>query len=185
MKLVNLLPKDKQRELHNEEVFHGLVFFIEIMLATLVLVFVIQFGVRVYLGQQIRSIDKDINELHVFVDKEDNADLKKQISSLNGYMTDFNALAAATPAWSQVMRAFAQHIPEGVRIQSFATNQAEASIEIEGVAETRDQVITLHDNIERDADHFYNIDYPLENISRPTNVEFHFTFYIHESLLLP
>jgi|SRR6185503_5151561 len=183
MKFVNLLPKFKQQEIVYETYFHSLIFFIELALVSLALLFVAQFGVRLFLDQQIRQHDRDITALHLIVDKQDNAELKKQITIVNGFVTDFSELDNMTPAWSKVLRAFATHIPDGVSIRALSTDYAKAEIEIRGVAETRDQVIQLHDNIERDTDNFLNIDYPLENISQPTDVNFHFTFSIQESLL--
>lgn len=183
MKLVNLLPKPKQRELQFEVAYHSLVVFIEVAFVSFVAVLLVLLVTKFYLAREIKVYDEQIVGLHVVVDKDENADLKKQIQKINGFIGDFNGLAAQTPAWSKVMRALSGHIPDGVVLQSLTADLGKAKIDIRGVASLREQIITLHDNIERDSEHFSNIDYPLENISQPTNVQFHFTFFIKEDLL--
>jgi Tfp pilus assembly protein PilN len=185
MKLVNLLPKIKQKELIYEEAYHSMVVFIEIGIATLLLVFAAQFGSRFYIGQVERRYDKDIQELKQVTDKQENAELKKQIQDINAVVGDYNQLAVGTPQWSKVMQAFAHDVPEGVSVQTFLADGAKLKIDISGVSPTREKIIELHRNISSDTDHFEKIDYPLENIARPTDTPFHFTFYLKPQVLNP
>jgi Tfp pilus assembly protein PilN len=183
MKLVNLLPKDKQKDLFYETVFHSFVVFVEIGLVTLLLVFAGLFATRFYISRAIERYDQDIIILKQVTDKQENAELKKQIQSINAMVSDYNQLVSVAPSWSKVLRVFAEHVPNGVKLQSFNADTAKLKVDISGIAPSREQVILLHDNIAADNKNFENIDYPLENIVKPTNVPFHFTFYIKPELL--
>jgi Tfp pilus assembly protein PilN len=98
-------------------------------------------------------------------------------------MNDFKNLAETTPAWSKVLLAFADQVPEGVQINSFSADLTTKKITISGFAPTREQVIQLYNNINDDKNRFKDINYPLENVSKPANINFHFTFYIKDELL--
>ncbi len=185
MKLVNLLPKIKQKELIYEEAYHSMVVFIELGLVTLLLVLVAQFGGRFYISQIAHRYDQDIEDLKQVTDKQENAELKKQIQDINAIVGDYNQLATNTPGWSTVLKTFAAHVPDGVKLQTFIADREKLKIDISGISPTREQVIELHRNISGDTEHFEKIDYPLENISRPTNVPFHFTFFLKPHVLTP
>ena len=73
--------------------------------------------------------------------------------------------------------------PQGVKINSFNIDPVGKSVTINGISPTRDLVIELYNNILNDSNDFYNINYPLENVVLPVNVDFHFTFFIQDKLL--
>jgi hypothetical protein len=73
--------------------------------------------------------------------------------------------------------------PLTVHIGTLEANVTKKQITITGYGAERDPVIALHDVIFADKDHFKNVDYPLENIAQPSNISFHYTFTIQDSLL--
>jgi translation elongation factor EF-4 len=56
-------------------------------------------------------------------------------------------------------------------------------LEVRGFSPTRELVLEFYYNIKDDTDNFASINYPLENVSRPTDVSFLFTIELKESLL--
>jgi hypothetical protein len=82
-----------------------------------------------------------------------------------------------------LLQKFALVVPVGVQVQSFAVDSGRRQVSISGIAPTRDLVILLHDNIAKDSDHFSNVDYPLENVARPKDISFHYTFQVKEDVL--
>jgi hypothetical protein len=56
-------------------------------------------------------------------------------------------------------------------------------VSITGFSPTRELVIQLYNNILQDNKDFYNVNYPFENLGKPTNVNFHFNFYLQSKLL--
>lgn len=182
MKLINLLPKIKQMELRYESFFRGLLMIFILSLVSFAAVFISQLGAKFYLQAKGAAINAEITQLKSQVDKQENAGLKKKIQNINDIIADFNNLSVS-PKWSRVLKAFAPLPPSEVKINSFTIEPAKKSISITGNSPTRELVIELYNAILNDKENFYNIDYPLENVAKGTNVNFHFTFYIQDKLL--
>ena len=183
MRLINLLPKPRQSEIRYEVVFKTLLKVFVVSLISFAAVFMAQLGTKFYLQAENASIQAQIDELRNQVNKQDNAVIKQKIQALNGEIADFNALAGNAPKWSRLIEAFAPLPPAGVKIGSFNVDASKKIVMINGSAQTREQVIQLHDIISADSDHFFNIDYPLENILKATDVSFHFSFSFKEALV--
>jgi len=183
MKTINLLPKNRQQELHYEVTLHALWVVVGLSLASFALVFLAQFATKFYLEIQAKNIKNQITLLQGQVDKQENAQVKAQVKAINDTVSDYKNLADASPKWSKVVKAFTNLPPDGVKINSFSVDIATKAVNITGIAPTRDLVIQLYNNILADPSEFYNIDYPLENIAKPANINFHFTFFVKDTLL--
>jgi Tfp pilus assembly protein PilN len=183
MKTINLLPKSKQQDLRYELFFRSLIVFFQVSAITFLVVFAGQFLTRIYLSQALQNVNSQIESIKRLSNKEENTTLKNQIKLVNNQITDYKTLAEAAPHWSRVLKAFAADVPDGVQVVSFVADSSKKQITINGSGKTRDDIITLYNNINNDQTNFSNIDYPLENVSRPTNAPFHFTFTIRDTLL--
>ncbi len=185
MKHINLLPKNKQTELYYEDLYHSTKVAVALGVFILLLGVVSQVFVSVYLRNKENSQVTEIESLKQQTDKTENAEQKTQIRLINNRMQDFEKLAADSPKWSVVLRAFSSLVPKGVKISSFRADSKTGKISIAGFSPSRDQVIELYNNINTDKDHFKDIDYPLENVAKPVNVNFNYTFYIQDGILVP
>ncbi|HVY67689.1 MAG TPA: hypothetical protein VHA30_02245 [Patescibacteria group bacterium] len=183
MKTINLLPKTRQVELSYELSFHSLLTLFILSLLSFAAVFLVQFGVKIYLQAEDHSLAGQINELTAQVNKQENAGLKQQVQDINDKIADFNTLADTAPKWSRVLKAFASLPPAGVQIASFSVDPAAKTVTINGFSPSRDLVIQLYNNIQQDSRDFYNVDYPLDNLVKASNVNFHFTFSIKDQLM--
>jgi hypothetical protein len=183
MKIINLLPKTRQRDIRYEMIFRSLVRFAIASGASFVLVVLVLLGTRFYVSYESSHIDQQTEAIKNFANKQENAQLRNQVKGVNTVISDFQNLSNATPHWSKVVTAFAPLVPQEVKIQSFTAEIKKKEVTIIGYSPTREKVIALYNNINLDSKNFYNIDYPLENVSKPTDVSFHFTFYIKDELL--
>jgi len=183
MKLINLLPKEKQQELRDHILFQVVLKMIWLMVFTFALVLLAQFGARTYLQGQQRNLTQSIESLKVQVGKEENLIVKNKILELNNLSTDYKTLSASLPKISKVMRSFAPLVPVGVKISSMKIDPVKKIIDINGISPTRELVIQLYDNVVADSKNFPNIDYPLENVARPLDINFHFTFNIGNEVM--
>lgn len=183
MKIINLLPKPHQEELKYRATFRSLLLFSGLCIISYVLVFAGQFGVRIYLDHVQRDVQQQTNEVKDFANKQENTDLKNRIRLINNQISDYTNTAGASPKWSNVLLAFTKVVPDGVAIQSLTVDYRKRLISIRGFARTREAVITVYNNILADTEHFQGIDYPLENVTKPTDVSFSFTFTVKEGVL--
>lgn len=178
-----MLPKSRQEELRYDAMLRGLWVVCALTLASFILVFVAQFGLRFYLKFEAGSIKSEIKELQVQVGKQQNSEVKNKIKELNNLIGDYNNLSQASPKWSKLVKAVVPLIPENVRLNSLNIDPAAKIISISGVSPTREQVIELYNNVLKDKTEFYNINYPLENVAKPKNVSFHFNFYYQDIVI--
>lgn len=183
MRIVNLLPKKRQQELRYESMYRSLLTLFIFSLVSFAVVFMIQVGVKFYLSYQAGSIKNQISILQVLVAKQQDSDVKVQIKDINSFISQYNELAATSPKWSNVIKAFAVLPPKGVKINSFVVNSTNNTVTINGQSPTRELVIELYNKIKNDEKNFFDIDYPLENVAKPTNVSFHFTFHFKPELI--
>ncbi len=184
MKRINLLPRLKQQELSYERTLYSVT--VAVVIATVILLIgvLVQFGVWTYLNRKTQASEAEIELLKATASKSENAEVKEKIQQANSQIIDFSNLMAKTPAWSEVMAAFVKNVPAGVKITAFEADAVKKEISIAGYSPTRDSVIDLYNNINADKDHFKNINYPLENVTQPTNVRFIFTFNIANGVLI-
>lgn len=183
MRIINLLPKIKQQDLRYEMVFHSIVRFFVLSGASFVLVLLALLGTRVYVKTQSAHIDQQTQAIKNFANKQENAQLRNQVKGVNTLMADFQTLSDATPRWSKVLLAFTPLVPQEVKIQTFSADFKKKQISIIGFSPTREAVIALYNNINKDDKDFFNIDYPLENVSKPQDISFHYTFSVKDELL--
>ncbi len=182
-KVLNLLPKDRQKELHFEDIFNRILIFCGLSVVTLILSTAALIGVRFILQSEAGQLKVDIDQLKTAVNKQENSELKAQIAKINNQIVDFKNLSDATPAWSKVILAFGKLIPQDVGITGFSADIDKKQVEISGFAKTREAVIELYNNINADKDNFANINYPFENVAKPKDLYFRFTFFIKPELL--
>lgn len=183
MKTINLLPKLRQQELSYIAMLRAIWIIVGLSLATFALVFAAQLVAKFYLISQAEGLKKQIADLQAQVKKTENTRVKAQVKVANDLVSDFKNLADASPKWSKIIKAFVQLPPDGVKIGTFTVDPLRKMITINGFSPTRALVIQLYNNILADAKNFYDIDYPLENVAKPQDISFHFTFFIKDELL--
>jgi hypothetical protein len=182
MKVINLLPKKNQLEIRYEVMLRSLWVTVIFSILSFIVVFIAQFGTKLYLQLQASTLNAEIVQLQGQVNKQENAQVKTKIQQENNLITDYENLVTNSPKWSQLIKAFTPLPPPGVKISSFEVNPSNQGIEITGFAPTRELVIQLYNNILQDSKDFYGIDYPLENVVMPTNISFHYSFYYRSTL---
>lgn len=185
MKLINLLPSKKQTELYYEDLFHSTSIAAALGVVILLLGVVAQIFVMFYLENKETKIGVEIGIYKQQTDKTENAEQKTQIKLINSQMQDFEKLAQSSPQWSKVLLAFGALVPKGVKISNFEADSQTGKVKVIGFSPTRDSVIEFYNNINADKDHFKDVDYPLENVSKPTDILFNYSFTIQEGVLIP
>jgi len=183
MKQINLLPKLRQQELRYESVLYSLFVAIWISAISFGLVFGTQIFTKFYLQRQAGVIKADIERLRQQVNKQDNAKTRAEIKVINDTITDYKNLASAAPKWSKVLTAFSLLPPPEITISSFNVDAGKKLINITGFSPSREKVLELYNKILNDNENFYNVDYPLENLVKPTDISFHFSFFVKDELL--
>ena len=184
MKIINLLPPEEQKQLRQEKIFANIKIFFYFAIASYVLLFLSFLAWRTYILLNGSNLDLMVQRTQQLITQQNNDALKIKIQYNNNLVSDYNNLYPQSPKWSKILIEFANLVPNGVVLNSFNASSSDARIDIAGTAATRDEVLLLRQNIANAAD-FKNINLPLENIAKPDNVDFHYTFYVNDNVLVP
>jgi Tfp pilus assembly protein PilN len=182
MRVINLLPKSEQKALAQENLFTYFKRFVMFSAGSYVLLILILLGWRIYLNSTYSDLDGDIKRSQALIDRQDNDAARKQIQKYNNTSTDYLSLAAASPKWSKVLESFSRMVPSDVLITSINANTKTGKIDIAGVGLTRDAVLALRSNIAA-SQLFKNVNLPLENLQKPSNVVFNYSFFVADGVL--
>jgi Tfp pilus assembly protein PilN len=182
MKVINLLPQSEQKSIRQEKLFSSFRKFLLASAMTYALVIAGVVGWKFYLQSTLVGVDADIKKNQAFIDKQENDNIRKEAQKNNNTVTDYITLAKANPNWSNVLIELSRLVPSDVVLTSLAANTKTGKIELLGVGLTRDAVLKLRSNIAGSST-FKNINLPLENLQKPTNVVFSYAFYLADGAL--
>ncbi len=183
MKIINLLPKHRQKELYYGWILHYLFSIIWISILSFAFVILFQIAAKISLQNKLRTVESNIVELKKQVNKQDNTTIKQQIKNANDIISDYVNITNSSPKWSKMIQAFVVLPPKNVFISSFIINPNTKMATISGSGETREAVLELYNAIKADEKNFYNVDFPLQHLLKPQNVSFQFTFYVKDELI--
>lgn len=183
--MMNLLPKEQQEELFYSNILHGVVIAFQIGFIILFLGVTTQVVLYFYLDNELKSTEVKLLQAKTETGKKEYAEQRNQVKAVNTKLKDYQTLIETTPKWSTVFNAFSKNIPPDVKITNFTADVITRKVEIQGLSPTREQVIQLYNNINGDTEFFEQINYPLENVTKPVDVNFKFTFFIKPGLLGP
>jgi Tfp pilus assembly protein PilN len=182
MRSANLLPREEKELLEKERLLLAVRRFIIFSALSYAIVFGMLFTAGLYDRLLLESVDSQIQQEDTGEAKKANAELKTKIDRYNSIFNDYNTIAANNPEWSNVLLEFAGLVPADIVIQSFNANTASGKIEVSGFARNRDSVLKLRDDLQN-SDYFKNTDFPLENLTKPGNLSFRYTFFLEENVL--
>lgn len=182
-KYINLLSPEDQKDVRLEKTNTALLKFYFWGGLSLVLLFAVLFAGRFYLSFEISQIKDRIAVQQQAVSTEENQKLKKQLGDFNTKLKNLVNLDEHQALWSEVVINFARLVPGDVAIDSFTADRQTGKIKIAGFAKTRESVLQLRDNL-LESEFFKDVNFPLSNLTRPTNVNFRYAFFVNGKNLL-
>lgn len=183
MKIINLLPKSRQEELGYELILKKLYFVVWLSVFSFVLVFGVQFLAQLFLKRELSYVAKQIESTKKQINKKENGEVKLKVNEINNFIADYKVLSQVSPKWSKFLKTFAVIPPDGVKIQTLQVNDETKNVVISGYSPTRDLVLEFYDRLSKDSSKFYNVERFFENISKPTDLNFHINFSVKEEVL--
>jgi hypothetical protein len=177
MQTINLLPESEQKELRMQVIAEQVSsFWIWTLLS-----FVI-FGAFSYFGQftlkdQITQTERTINVRSAVLNSGENEKYKNEVETLNNNIKSFKALNKEHYQWSRVLEEIALILPSDVTLDSLILQRDTGKIDIVATAGERDSILSFWANVIK-FPYFANINFPLSNLEKSTDVPFMFTFYL-------
>ncbi len=182
-KTINLLSPTIQRALQLRRWHRSLLRFYFFTGAVLCVTALIVGGAWWFLNITESRLRREAEEIQMRFAGKEVTDIKKQVKVLNAQITDYNQLAVAAPRWSRVLERLAQVAPPGLQVTSFTVDSNKRVATITGFSPTRDLVISLYNNLVQDTEYFEAVNYPLENVAKPANINFSYTFTVKEQAI--
>jgi Tfp pilus assembly protein PilN len=185
MKIINLLPKDSQKEVTLEFVSDRLLVFWVWVIISLLIFLALAFGARIYLQRKNSQIDSQISQNQGVLNSADFKGLQDEVVTLNNGIKQINNLKSHHDYWSKALIAFANLTPQTVQLNQLTLDRETGRIDIAGQARTREDVIELWSRIIK-SDYFHGINFPLSNLERANIANFSFTFFVnHDKVSTP
>lgn len=163
---LNLLANDRKDDLRSAALLikvEAILF--ALLVATALTVFALFSGHLIVHGTRL---DYDARSISSSKEYEE---LMSQVRAINGYLKRTDA-ARPSVAWSHVLRAATELVPDGIRLSSIQAT-ADGRMTISGTAATRDALLTMKDALE-ESPLFEEVTSPLSNILQKRDVKFDF-----------
>jgi Tfp pilus assembly protein PilN len=177
MKIINLLPKDEQRQLRLDIINHQLRVFWAIILASMLIFGALGIGTYQYLRLSVNNVDEEIALNRAKLETADIRDLQQQVLKLNQNIKEIKTIRGQQYKWSEVLLEIGQVMPSQVQLNSVEIERGTGKVVILGRAEDRDMVIETWSRLKK-SEMFTDVNFPLPNLEQPVNGNFTYTFFI-------
>ena len=179
MKLINLLPKDEQKELKLELIASQVASFWVFAVLSLVALFTLSFTAEILLKQTIENKNEEIAGQKRSLEAADIKEVEQQVVALNDQIKAIRNLQQQHYYWSKALVEIGNLTPQNLHFSILSFDRSSGKVEVTGTAGSRASVIEFWANIKR-SNLFKNIDFPLANMEKATDGGFSYTFYINE-----
>jgi Tfp pilus assembly protein PilN len=176
MKIINLLPKNEQKEVKLQFFAHSqLVFWIWIVIS-LVLFLILTLLAKIYLNNVQNQVAIEISQKQEELKSSDNAILKQQVETLNTQIKTIKTLQGQHVYWSNALVELGNLLAPDIQLNSLSIDRTTGKIDLQGTAGNRESVLKFWSDIHK-SQYFQNIDFPLSNLNKSAGDPFTFTFY--------
>lgn len=176
-RFINLLPTEQQRVITLERLTSRLVHFFVVVIVSLAALSVIFFFGRLWLQSRLVSLRSEIANQQGLVSREENKKFKQQLDELNTHVHNLTQLQQRHVLWSEVLVALARLVPKDLAIDRVSMARETGRVSISGFARSRESILALRTQL-LDSKVFTDVDFPLSNITKPKDADFHYSFSV-------
>lgn len=176
-KYTNLLPPREQKQVKLLRVQGQLLNFSFWLILSLLILIVSFFAAQVFLSSELELTNNQVSAKAGALANVEVTALRREVKLFNQDLANFQTLNLKRQNLSQVLIEFARALPPEVTLDSFGVNLGDYKVEVTGRALTRAAVLKLRKNLLASS-YFTNVNFPLSNLEKPTNVAWKYRFYI-------
>lgn len=183
-KKINLLPKERQKKIFEDDTLRaaftlGAVSFLAFLFSGFV-----ELGGLAAIKAQVSSFEKDTDVIKSQIDQKENAKLKIEVKKVNDVISDYSNLTEKNLRWSKFLRMLSTLPPEGVVLTSLSTDAVNKTVTLAGFSAKREAVLDFFGRLKANKEEFPSVDFYFENVARPEDLNFHFTFSVSDKVLI-
>jgi Tfp pilus assembly protein PilN len=177
---INLLPLNKKKEVQMAEQFRAVLGWEAVIFSVVAIFFGFVFGIDYLLGLNLYlASDNKINKSGG-AQYETIKYYERKFSEINSKISKISSITSGQIYWLGLFSKLESAIPDKVEISGISTNNF--SLHFAGKAETREDLLLLKDNLEKE-ECFENINLPLSNLVSKENVIFQIDLEIKEGCI--
>lgn len=181
---LNLLPQERKEIFHWRIYTKSAIFWGSKILGFLAIFCLLFLVINLYIKNKIAGLNNKISVFEQTKEMKQIEELGKSSQSINDALNKIDKISGNQIYWTEALAEIIKNIPSGVQIFSLEIAPVGANAEtlaaeegkftISGKAKTRDEILALKKNLKLSAN-FKNIEFPLDNLVKRSEIEFKFT----------
>lgn len=180
MKLINLLPREEQKELRMEIISSQVTSFWVFAVLSLGALFALSFAAEVLIKQGIDNENEAIAAQKRSLEAADIREVERDVTVLNNNIRTIKNLQTQHYYWSKALVEIGNLTPIDMSFDLLSLDRTTGKVEVSGSATNRTSVIEFWANVKKSA-LFRNIDFPLANLEKANNGTFQYSFFVNEA----
>ena len=171
---INLLPKRFRKATEREKVNFSIV-------ATFILLFIIVglavellYATKNFLGSNLESLQNQRQAYEQYFESQVNTEVYEDVKKTNLLGTRVEKIQDNRTLWSDIITEVASATPGNVTLQSIKGDKIAQTIEVTGVAGTREKLLEYTQTLDK-SDNFAAVDLPSSYLSDQTDAAFEIT----------
>lgn len=178
MKIINLLPKEEQKQFQLDVIYHQVqVFWVWVFISFLFFI-ALGFGAQQFIKLKVQKVEREITKSRAELETADSIAIQKQVVELNQSIREMRTVRGQQYKWSEVLLEIARIMPATSQLSGIQMERMNGQIVIVGKAQDRDSVLAVWAALKKST-LFYDVNFPLPNLEQPTDSSFTFTFYVN------
>jgi len=171
--MINLLPPEQIKELKDEENLKLVLNLGILFLLFLISLFLILFSIKIYLFGNLEIQNMILKER----EKALNLELEKEIKNFNNLLLKIDSFYQEKIDLVSVLEKISKTLPEGIYLTNLnlSISKKEINVSLSGFSPDQKNLISFRKNLEKD---FSEVDFPLQNWLKLTNIDFSVSFKI-------
>ncbi|MFH1112120.1 MAG: hypothetical protein V1712_03590 [Patescibacteria group bacterium] len=170
---LNLISPEQKKSLHYEFIYLAIRSVIWLVLIFIIIISAIFLSSRIMLEDNYSTLVFETTLVN-----QRNQGIDSEIAQINAALKELSSVQKDFIKWSAFLVNFTQAIPSNITISSLAIEKETKSLNLTGVALTRDDFLKLEKNLYQ-LPYLTNVSRPITNLLLKKNVEFQFTATIN------
>lgn len=163
---LNIIPENLKKERSLKQLFVNLYGLLSFLLVNICVYAIILLVLQLILELQFIKIS---GETTVIMKSSEN--YTNKIRVINNQVSEAAQIQEDAVYWSLLFEDLSNNTPDDIKLNSVNINKTKDSLNIKGLAATRESLITFKEWLEG-RDQFQNIDFPVKNLLEKENISF-------------
>jgi len=179
---LNLLPPQEKQSIAAQIKQRWIVFYGSAVIGLLCFFAILLSAIWAYIDIQLNVVQNNLASIQNDIRGQDLKNQQTAVKNLNSYLQKIQSIQKNQKSYSTLLNYLAQMVPDGIRIDSLSLEN-DGNATLNGFAQRREQIIAFQESLEK-SNIFGNVESPVANLVKPTDINFSFKFKIQPAALI-